>query len=1179
MDDFKLDELERNVWEDNETAENTTTSSTNNNNKSLESSLADDVVVPQPLNDVESPIHSAIVNTTSMDMDKSIDSIDENDIIGAKEDPAWDEDDVDPWKDPSAEPTIQPESVNEIPPTSIETFQESPATQSSQSLFGDNEEEEVFEDAREHRTTPVMDTISSENLEFNRPEIPVPAMMASVKPTSPTIEQPQTSIETQSVEEEDDEFDDFQSAEVLSTDPLERPTPSQQPPTTSPGPQPAAPMQTFFLPSLSEVLTDEQKMAFAALCFLTLHRMAYRYARYEFIDINALPGSEADIAARRRSSQKSSSVFSREKGTEIKSLLDASDDEIDEDMELKIKPAEKQPKPEAAPVHTQTHSIASLNLPYRRQPFGDELSNPERIEDVLYFGRTFDGNLALCYSLKYFQEWAFDVMDRLYEELQVSQEERLFIEQTVSLGLETKSLVNSLLPHPARARTLKDFREQDLGQPRLPQTSEDKRPYILWNLIWILSHIDTSIDSVAGTTGKYSARSRAFLRHLAVDLLESGTWCDVIEHVEVPITTAPTSKNVSESPLAGLPPSGSASSLASVAGTEAAAGTSSAEGEDKMMKNQQTSGRSMVLRNKEKEQRVAKDKRKRFLMMTAAAVSGGAIIGVSAGLAAPVVTAGLGAAMAALKIAGGASFLAGAGGTALFTSGAVIAGSGTAIKGMEKRTRGVEIFRFIPLQTNKDRANLIIYVAGWVFNKEGKGKSVPVYRRSPSVHGGTSSSTPDLPSGSSAQGSTTMTTTAVTPDQLRRQRAESRASATSGSTTVDDDEQEAEEILATGLEDLLIPFAGVSPIMGSQYSLCFDPHELATLGKSLKIFASELISFSTQQILQQTILSGVMSGLTWPLWLVKLGYLVDNPWSIGLDRAKKAGLILADSICNNVHNGRPVTLVGYSLGARVIFYALRELALRGKFDVVEDVFLFGTPVLVPHVNLTGIAATSKPGQSQTTSSSDPVVDPKSLNASSPNAIKSLDEWREALSVVNGRLYNCFSRSDWVLGFLFRAAHGGIFDVAGLCPVVLDDTETPDVVVLPGLPSQQRAASKAADPSQTAQELAAQEEAAMLELIRAQTRLHNSNRVIQNVDITAYVSGHINYRSAMPILLNKVCGFATWTEEVETLEQVVAGDWMDSIDGWWQDEAKQIKERRRRQKRRERSKSTSSNTKP
>lgn len=48
-----------------------------------------------------------------------------------------------------------------------------------------------------------------------------------------------------------------------------------------------------------------------------------------------------------------------------------------------------------------------------------------------------------------------------------------------------------------------------------------------------------------------------------------------------------------------------------------------------------------------------------------------------------------------------------------------------------------------------------------------------------------------------------------------------------------------------------------------------------------------------------------------------------------MDRARKAGLILADALCNNVQGDRPVTLVGFSLGAKTIYHCLVELASRG----------------------------------------------------------------------------------------------------------------------------------------------------------------------------------------------------------------------------------------------------------
>jgi Protein of unknown function (DUF726) len=86
-------------------------------------------------------------------------------------------------------------------------------------------------------------------------------------------------------------------------------------------------------------------------------------------------------------------------------------------------------------------------------------------------------------------------------------------------------------------------------------------------------------------------------------------------------------------------------------------------------------------------------------------------------------------------------------------------------------------------------------------------------------------------------------------------------------------------------------------------------------------------------------------------------------------------------------------LIGFSLGARVIFYALLELAKHKAYGIVQDVFLLGATVTVP-----------------------------------------TRTWLEARSVVAGRMVNGYARNDWVLNYLFRATSGGLNTVAGLRPI-------------------------------------------------------------------------------------------------------------------------------------------------
>ncbi|KAI9101249.1 hypothetical protein DFS34DRAFT_578002, partial [Phlyctochytrium arcticum] len=163
-------------------------------------------------------------------------------------------------------------------------------------------------------------------------------------------------------------------------------------------------------------------------------------------------------------------------------------------------------------------------------------------------------------------------------------------------------------------------------------------------------------------------------------------------------------------------------------------------------------------------------------------------------------------------------------------------------------------------------------------------------------------------------------------------------------------------------------------------ALEFDPHHLLTLGSAFQDFMkSSAVTYGTTAVLKQTMLSGLLSALVWPIGLLQLGYLVDNPWSIGLDRARKAGLVLAKDVLSKFVQGkRPVTLVGWSLGARAIFYCLLELARNNCYGIVDEAYLFGTPVgLNPH------------------------------------------EWRLACTVVSGRIVNGFSKADWFLSYLYR----------------------------------------------------------------------------------------------------------------------------------------------------------------
>lgn len=108
--------------------------------------------------------------------------------------------------------------------------------------------------------------------------------------------------------------------------------------------------------------------------------------------------------------------------------------------------------------------------------------------------------------------------------------------------------------------------------------------------------------------------------------------------------------------------------------------------------------------------------KRRFMVMGLATVGGGLVIGLSAGLLAPVIGAGLAAGFTTVGISGTGAFLGGAGGTALIASGATLTGSTIGLRASHRRTGAVQTFEYRPLHNNK-RVNLIVTVAGWMTGK------------------------------------------------------------------------------------------------------------------------------------------------------------------------------------------------------------------------------------------------------------------------------------------------------------------------------------------------------------------------------------------------------------------------------------------------------------------------------
>ncbi|XP_076054281.1 transmembrane and coiled-coil domain-containing protein 4-like isoform X2 [Oratosquilla oratoria] len=314
-------------------------------------------------------------------------------------------------------------------------------------------------------------------------------------------------------------------------------------------------------------------------------------------------------------------------------------------------------------------------------------------------------------------------------------------------------------------------------------------------------------------------------------------------------------------------------------------------------------------REQEKKQRHKKFKR--YTLIGLATLGGGAVLGLTGGLAAPFIGAGLGTMMGA----GSAAALTSTAGVAVIGSLFGVAGAGLTGFKMQKRVGEVEEFAFDYL-TEGSHLHITIAISGWLTEEAPDAFSKPW----------------------------------LTLDHSRE-----------------------------------------------QYCLRYESTYLLELGQAMDYLLQFAVSMAVQESLKYTILAGIISAITWPASLVTLASVIDNPWGVCCRRSAEVGRQLATVLLQRQHGRRPVTLIGFSLGARVIYYCLQELCSRKGFEgIVQDVVLLGAPV---------------PGYEK--------------------------DWKQFGKVVAGRIINGYCQSDWLLRFLYRTSSAS-FHIAGLGPIPWQD---------------------------------------------------------------------------------------------------------------------------------------------
>ena len=359
-----------------------------------------------------------------------------------------------------------------------------------------------------------------------------------------------------------------------------------------------------------------------------------------------------------------------------------------------------------------------------------------------------------------------------------------------------------------------------------------------------------------------------------------------------------------------------------------------------------------------------------------ASVAGAALIGVTGGLAAPLVAAGVGSVMGGLGLGAtaAAGYLGSVAGSTVIVGG-LFGAYGGRMTGqmMDNYAREVDDFAFLPVR--RDRKNT---------EKEEENDKADIAKKSEHVENTLSSESGDQ----QLLGDETATNT--------------QGIGRSGKAEESREEREGVEDPAHRRLRVTIGISGwltsksevVTPwhVLGQgseTFALRFALEALMNLGNSMTAMVSSAAwGYAKSEMIKQTIFAELMTAM-WPMALLKVARVVDNPFSIAKSRTEKAGEVLADALINKAQGERPVTLIGYSLGARVIYSCLMSLAKRRAFGLVESVVLIGAP-----------------------------------------APSTTSDWRVMRSVVASRLVNVYSENDYVLGFLYRTSSIQ-YGVAGL----------------------------------------------------------------------------------------------------------------------------------------------------
>lgn len=237
---------------------------------------------------------------------------------------------------------------------------------------------------------------------------------------------------------------------------------------------------------------------------------------------------------------------------------------------------------------------------------------------------------------------------------------------------------------------------------------------------------------------------------------------------------------------------------------------------------------------------------------------------------------------------------------------------------------------------------------------------------------------------------------------------------------------------------------------GEQYLIFWESKLLEQLEKSTAEFQKDLAKSAAGEALKKTALSSLMAAIALPTTLLSLTGAIDETWTLVAERADEAGIALAQSLLEDGSGHRPVSLIGYSFGSRIITSCLLELARQQRIwdqnqtnqsSQGHQIEAKEPPRSTRESMMRRISSRQafkgQPRQPVITREPISVVEDVVLMGC-PASIGS-EEWSELRNIVGGRLINCYSKKDLMISILFRVLKNGVTKIlsppAGIREVV------------------------------------------------------------------------------------------------------------------------------------------------